>query len=257
MARVEGKVAIVTGAGAGIGRACCHRLAEEGARLVVTDIEEQRGNETVARISESGGEALFLEQDVTDESRWQEVVGVAGETYGGVDVLVNNAGLYLIKALTETTVEEWNNLMAVNVTGVFLGMKHAAPAMVERGGGSIINMSSVAGLMGVAGHALYGASKGAVRIMTKDVAMEYASSQVRVNSVHPGYINTGMAEYGASAAGTDLEGLGRLYPLGRIGDPQDVADMVVYLASDESKYVTGAEFVVDGGGSAGVVVRSD
>jgi NAD(P)-dependent dehydrogenase (short-subunit alcohol dehydrogenase family) len=128
--------------------------------------------------------------------------------------------------------------------------------MAERGGGSIVNMSSVASLMGAAGHALYGASKGAVRIMTKDVAMEYGASQVRVNSVHPGYIDTGMAEYGASAAGTNIEGLGQLYPLGRIGEPEDVANTVLYLASDESRYVMGAEFVVDGGGSAGVVVRT-
>ena len=256
MGRVEGKTAVVTGGGSGIGRACCLRLAEEGARVLVTDISEERGQQTVGLIGEAGGEALFVGHDVARENGWEAAVGRAREAYGGVDVLVNNAGLYLIKPLAETTLEEWNNLMAVNVTGVFLGMKHAAPAMAERGGGSVVNMSSVAGLMGVAGHVLYGASKGAVRIMTKDAAMELAASGVRVNSVHPGYINTGMAEYGAAAAGTDVEGLGQLYPLGRIGEPSDVADMVLYLASDESKYVTGAEFVVDGGGSAGIVVRS-
>lgn len=255
MARAQGKVAIVTGAGSGIGRACCLGLAEEGAKVVVTDISEERGRETVAQIEAGGGEGLFLRHDVTREDQWESVVARAKETYGGLDVLVNNAGIYLIKALNETTLEEWNDLMAVNVTGVFLGMKHAAPVMAEGGGGSIVNMSSVAGLMGVSGHALYGASKGAVRIMTKDVAMEYAASQVRVNSVHPGYINTGMAEYGATTAGTDIEGLGRLYPLGRIGEPDDVANMVLYLASDEARYLTGGEFVVDGGGSAGIVVR--
>jgi NAD(P)-dependent dehydrogenase (short-subunit alcohol dehydrogenase family) len=254
MARVEGKVAIVTGGGSGIGRACCTRLAEEGARVVVTDISEKRAQQTVEQIEEGGGEGLFLRHDVTQEDEWESVVGRTREEYGGLDILVNNAGLYLIKPLAETTLEEWNNLMAVNVTGVFLGMKHSAPAMGERGGGSIINMSSVAGLLGVAGHALYGASKGAVRIMTKDVAMEYASAQVRVNSVHPGYINTGMAEYGAAAAGTDIEGLGQLYPLGKVGEPVDVANMVLFLASDEANYLTGAEFPVDGGGSAGVVV---
>jgi NAD(P)-dependent dehydrogenase (short-subunit alcohol dehydrogenase family) len=255
MARVEGKVALVTGGGSGIGRACCLRLAEEGARVAVTDISEERGQETVGQIEDAGGEGLFLRHDVAQEDQWVLAVGRARETYGGVDVLVNNAGLYLIKPLAETTVEEWDDLMAVNVWGVFLGMKHTAPLMSERGG-SIINLSSVAGLMGVAGHALYGASKGAVRIMTKDVAMEYASSQVRVNSVHPGYINTGMAEYGASVAGTDIEGLGQLYPLRRIGEPNDVANTVLFLASDEAKYLTGAEFVVDGGGSAGIVVPS-
>jgi NAD(P)-dependent dehydrogenase (short-subunit alcohol dehydrogenase family) len=256
MARAQGKVAMVTGGGAGIGRACCLRLAEEGARVVVTDISAERGDETVGQIEDKGGDGLFLRHDVTLEDQWESVVGRAREAYGGVDVLVNNAGLYLIKPLTETTVEEWNNLMAVNVTGVFLGMKHAAPSMAERGGGSIVNMSSVAGLMGVAGHVLYGASKGAVRIMTKDAAMELGASQVRVNSVHPGYINTGMAAYGAAAAGTDIEGLGQLYPLGRIGEPDDVANTVLFLASDEAKYLTGGEFVVDGGGSAGVVVRT-
>lgn len=256
MARVEGKVAVVTGGGAGIGRACSLRLAEEGARVVVTDISEERGQETVEQIEVAGGEGLFVRHDVTREDGWESVVRRAGEAYGGVDVLVNNAGLYLIKPMAETTLEELNNLMAVNVTGVFLGMKHAAPSMIGRGGGSVVNMSSVAGLIGVAGHVLYGAAKGAVRILTKDAAMELAASQVRVNSVHPGYINTGMAEYGAAAAGTDVEGLGQLYPLGRIGEPNDVADMVLYLASEESKYVTGAELVVDGGGSAGIVVRS-
>jgi NAD(P)-dependent dehydrogenase (short-subunit alcohol dehydrogenase family) len=164
--------------------------------------------------------------------------------------------LCIIKPLAETTLEEWNNLMAVNVTGVFLGMKHAASSMAERGGGSIVNMSSVAGLMGVAGHMLYGASKGAVRIMMKDAAMELGDSQVKINSVHPGYINTGMAAYRAAAAGTDIEGLGQLYPLRRIGEPDDVANTVLFLASDEAKYLTGGEFVVDGGGSAGVVVRT-
>ncbi|QIN84554.1 glucose 1-dehydrogenase [Rubrobacter tropicus] len=253
--RIEGKVAVVTGGGAGIGRASCLRLAEEGARVVVTDISEERGRETVREIEGKGGEALFLRHDVAREDQWRSVVAEAGGRYGGVDVLLNNAGLYLIMPLADITVEDWNNLMAVNVTGVFLGMKHCAPVMAERGGGSIINLSSVAGLMGVAGHALYGASKGAVRIMTKDVAMEYARAQVRVNSVHPGYIHTGMAEYGAETAGTTIEELGRqMYPLGRIGEPEDVANTVLFLASDESKYTTGAEFVVDGGGSAGVVV---
>ncbi|MGF1473742.1 MAG: SDR family NAD(P)-dependent oxidoreductase [Rubrobacteraceae bacterium] len=255
MARVEGKVALVTGGGSGIGRACCVRLGEEGARVVVTDVDSDRGNETLAEIERSGGEGLFLEHDVTDEGQWESVVSQAGASYGGVDVLLNNAGIYLIKPLAETTLDEWNNLMAINVTGVFLGMKHVATGMAERGGGSIINLSSVAGLIGVPGHALYGASKGAVRIMTKDVAMEYAPYQVRVNSLHPGYINTGMAEYGAEVAGTTVEDLGReLYPLGRVGEPEDVANTVLFLASDESKYTTGAEFVIDGGGSAGIVV---
>lgn len=252
MSRVEGKVALVTGGGSGIGKASSLRLAEEGARVVVTDISEERGNGTVEEIKGNGGEGLFLLHDVTKESQWESVVKETREALGGLDILLNNAGIYLIKPLAETTVEEWDNLMAVNVTGVFLGMKHVAPAMAEAGGGSIINLSSVTGLTGVAGRTLYGASKGAVRVMTKDVAMEYARARVRVNSVHPGYVNTGMAEYGASMDGTTVEELGaRLSPMGRIGEPEDVANMVLFLASDESKYVTGAEFVVDGGMTAG------
>lgn len=255
MARVEGKTAIVTGGGSGIGRSSCLRLAGEGANVVVTDIDEERGEETAGLISQDGGEATFLRHDVTSEDDWESVVREAEDRYGRVDVLLNNAGLYLIKPLAETTLEEWNNLMAINVTGVFLGMKHTAPLMAERESGSIINLSSVAGLMGVPGHALYGASKGAVRIMTKDVAMEYAASQVRVNSIHPGYINTGMAEYGAEASGTTVEQLGQdMYPMGRIGEPEDVANVVLFLASDESRYMTGAELVIDGGGTAGVMV---
>lgn len=223
--------------------------------MVVTDIGEERGEETTELIKQGGGEAIFIRHDVTSEDDWEAVVREAEDRYGGVGVLLNNAGLYLIKPLADTTLEEWNNIMAVNVTGVFLGMKHTAPLMAERESGSIINLSSVAGLTGVAGHALYGASKGAVRIMTKDVAMEYAASQVRVNSIHPGYINTGMAAYGAEAAGTTVEQLGQdMYPLGRIGEPEDVANVVVFLASEESRYMTGAELVVDGGGTAGVMV---
>lgn len=255
MARVEGKTAIVTGGGSGIGRTFCLRLAGEGANVVVTDIDEERGKETAGLVEQGGGEATFLRHDVTSEDEWEAVVREVEDRYGRVDVLLNNAGLYLIKPLAETTLEEWNNLMAINVTGVFLGMKHTAPLMAERESDSIINLSSVAGLMGVPGHALYGASKGAVRIMTKDVAMEYAASQVRVNSIHPGYINTGMAEYGAEASGTTVEQLGQdMYPMGRIGEPEDVANVVLFLASDESRYMTGAELVIDGGGTAGVMV---
>ena len=178
----------------------------------------------------------------------------AKERFGGIDVLVNNAGIYFIAPVAETTVEQWNRLFSINVTGVFLGSKHVVPHLVERGGGSIINLSSVAGLLGVAGHACYGASKGAVRILTKDLAAELGEHNIRVNSIHPTYVKTAMADYGAATAGRTLEELGsEMSVLGRLAEPEDVANVIVFLAADESCYLTGAEFVVDGGGGASIV----
>ncbi|KPV44009.1 SDR family NAD(P)-dependent oxidoreductase [Alicyclobacillus ferrooxydans] len=247
MGRLQDKVAIITGAGTGIGKQTALLFAAEGASVVVTDIHEESGSQTANEIVENGGDALFFKHDVRSESDWQQVVQTTVEKYQKIDVLFNNAGIYLIKPLTETTVEEWERLMGINVTGVFLGMKHVLPVMAKQRAGSVINASSVAGLIGAAGHALYGASKGAVRIMTKDVAAEYAPYQIRVNSIHPGYIRTGMAEYGAQMAQVTMEQLGQGYPLGRLGDPMDVAKLVLFLASDDSSYITATEFVIDGG----------
>lgn len=250
MERVDGKIAVVTGGGLGIGRATAVMLAEEGAQVAVTDINEEAGRETVAQITEAGHEAAFFEHDVASEDDWERVVADVQDTFGGPDVLVNNAGIYQIEPIEEIAVEDWRELMDVNVTGVFLGMKHCTPLMREQGQGSVINLSSVAGLVGLAGHTCYGASKGAVRTMTKDAAMELAEAGVRVNSIHPAYIDTQMADYGAEAQGASKEELDAMHPIGHMGEPDDVAYAVVYLASEESKFVTGTELVLDGGFTA-------
>ncbi|OJU84087.1 MAG: short-chain dehydrogenase [Solirubrobacterales bacterium 70-9] len=249
--RVEGKVALVTGGGSGIGRAISIALAAEGATVVTTDIDGTAATATAALIEASGGTATAIAQDVTSEPGWEDAVETALSAHGKLDVLVNNAGIYIISALSETTLDDWNRLMAVNVTGVFLGMKHGSAPMVAAGGGSIINMSSIAARMGAPDHTLYGASKGAVCVMTKDVALELAAAKVRVNSIHPSFVNTAMARYGAAAAGASVEELGAVYPLGRIGEPEDVAAAALFLASDESSYITGSELIVDGGVDAG------
>jgi len=254
MGGVEGKVTVITGAGAGIGRATAALFARNGAKVVVTDIKEVEGRETADKIEASGGQALFLAHDVASEEQWQQVLAAAKDHFGGIDVLVNNAGIYVISPLAETTLAQWNKLFSVNVTGVFLGAKHAVPYLAERGGGSIINLSSVAGLLGAAGHTCYGASKGAVRIMTKDMAAELGAQNIRVNSIHPTYVKTAMADYGAAMAGKTLDELGRdMSVLGRLAEPEDVANVVVFLAADESCYLTGVELVVDGGGGASIL----
>jgi len=249
MDRVDGKTAIVTGGAHGIGRAISRMLADEGARVAVTDVDDA-GTKTVDLITEAGGDAIFLEHDVTSEADWKRVVRTVTDTFGVPDVLVNNAGIYHIEPVAETSVEDWTALMDVNVTGVFLGLKHCTPPMAEQGRGSVVNLSSVAGLVGVPNHTCYGASKGAVRIMTKDAAMELAESGVRVNSVHPAYIDTQMADYGAEAQDATKEELDAMHPIGHMGEPEDVAYGVLYLASEESTFMTGSELVLDGGFTA-------
>ncbi|MFO8099796.1 MAG: glucose 1-dehydrogenase [Salinibacter sp.] len=250
MGRVSGKTALITGAALGIGRAAARMLAAEGAQVAITDINEEAGQEAADALSAEGLEVAFFEHDVASEADWARVVDAVQATFGPPDVLVNNAGIYQIEPLDEMSLEDWHRLMDVNVTGVFLGMKHCTPLMREQGRGSVVNLSSVAGLVGLSGHACYGASKGAVRIMTKDAAMELAEDGVRVNSVHPAYIDTQMSDYGADVQGATKEELDAMHPIGHMGEPEDVAYAVTYLASEESKFMTGSELVLDGGFTA-------
>jgi NAD(P)-dependent dehydrogenase (short-subunit alcohol dehydrogenase family) len=245
--RVHDKVAIVTGGAKGIGRATAELLAHEGARVLIADIDEVRGRAAARKI---GRRAEFIRHDVRVEDDWRSLVQNATKRFRRIDVLVNNAGIYLIKPLSKTSVDDLEAIFATNVRGVFLGMKHVAPMMARRKKGSIINISSMDGNVGSEGHSAYGGSKGAVRTMTKDAAVEYAKQGVRVNSIHPAYIRTAMARYGARIEGQTLKQLGKQFPIGHIGEPIDVAYGVLFLASDEARYVTGAELAIDGGAMA-------
>jgi NAD(P)-dependent dehydrogenase (short-subunit alcohol dehydrogenase family) len=225
-------------------------FAQEGARIILGDILDAEGRQVVAEIKAAGGEALFVRLDVTRETDWHNAVDTAVNTYGALHILVNNAGIGGGGRVEETTLAEWEKVMAVNSTGVFLGTKTAIPAMRRAGGGSIINISSQLGLVGVDNSSpQYQASKGAVRLLTKATAIQYAGEGIRVNSVHPGPIATPMTE--ARRADPEVYRLtvSRI-PLGRYGQPEDVAYGVLYLASDESAYVTGSELVIDGGWTA-------
>jgi NAD(P)-dependent dehydrogenase (short-subunit alcohol dehydrogenase family) len=248
--RVAGKVALVTGGASGIGRGCAERLAEEGAKVVVTDIQDPLGEELARKI---GSAASYLHHDVTDEDAWVAVVGEVKARHGRLDILVNNAGIGLAGSVLDMTLADWRRQTAVNLDGVFLGTKHAIPLMREGGGGSIVNISSVAGLKGSPTLAGYCATKGGVRLFTKAVAMECAMAKdgIRVNSVHPGIIETPIwltvAPTGTNAP-PDLDALSEMaVPLGVKGLPADIANGVLWLCSDEARYVTGMEMVIDGG----------
>lgn len=255
--RVAGKVALVTGGASGIGRSCAEKLSAEGGFVVVTDIQDALGAEVVAGIKQAGGKAEYVHQDVVDEQTWIDVVAGIKSRHGRLDILVNNAGIGIGGPITEMTLEAWRRQTAINLDGVFLGVKHCLPLMREAGhGGSIVNISSVAGLKGSPGLAGYCATKGGVRLFTKAVAMECANAKdgVRVNSVHPGIIETPIwttvqdaLSPGANAP-PDLDAMSALaVPLGVKGVPEDIANGVLWLCSDESRYVTGAELVIDGG----------
>jgi NAD(P)-dependent dehydrogenase (short-subunit alcohol dehydrogenase family) len=248
--RLAGKVALISGGARGMGAAEARLFASEGAKVVIGDILEVPGRAVEAEIQAAGGEAVFVPLDVTREADWQRAVRTAVDRFGALNVLVNNAGVSGHGRVESVTLEEWNRVMDINSTGVFLGTKTAIPAMRQAGGGSIINISSQLGLVGVDNSSpQYQASKGAVRLLTKATAIQYADEGIRVNSVHPGPIETPMTE----ARRTDPElvaiTLARI-PLGRYGQPEDVAYGVLYLASDESSFMTGSELVIDGGWTA-------
>lgn len=244
---LSGKSALVTGAAQGLGEAGARALAGRGASVLATDINVERGEALVASLLAEGVEAAFIRHDVSDEDQWTSVVDQAIERFGKVDILLNNAGLIEFAPIDEMPVEQFDRIMRVNVRGVFLGCKHILPAMERAGGGSIINMSSIAGMIAnTVGSAAYATSKGAVRLLTKAVALDYVGRSIRVNSVHPGGILTPAAEPFLADPQLAPIAIGRT-PMKRIGLPHEVGAVIAFLASDESSYMTGTEIVVDGG----------
>ena len=244
--RLEGKVAIISGGARGMGAVEAKLFSREGAKVVIGDVLEDEGRRTEAEINESGGECIFVRLDVTNEANWVDVVAAAVGKFGKLDILVNNAGIARISNVEDTTVEEWDLVMGVNAKGVFLGTKAAIPEMRGSGGGSIVNISSIAGLVGGRTSA-YTASKGAVRLLTKSTAIQYAGDGIRCNSVHPGVIESPMtAPIMLDTEESRAQAAAR-HPLGRIGQPEDIAYGVLFLASDESSFMTGSELVIDGG----------
>jgi NAD(P)-dependent dehydrogenase (short-subunit alcohol dehydrogenase family) len=245
--RLAGKVAIVTGSANGMGEVEAHLFAKEGARVIVADMSVDGGQKVADAIAAAGGEARFAQIDVTSEDDWQETVKTAVSVYGKLDILVNNAGISGTYQSDTLSTEAWDRVMAINAKGVFLGMKYAIPEMQRNGGGAIVNISSISGFVGQDGiHMAYNASKGAVRIMTKSAAVQYAKDGIRVNSVHPGI----MPAMTTSVLTADPEVRAKMLaqvPMGREGRREEVGYAVLFLASDEASYITGTELVVDGG----------
>ena len=250
MGRLEGKVAIISGGARGQGATEAKMFTQEGARVIFGDVRDDEGKKVEAEIRELGGDATYVHLDVTKEADWQAAVQSGIDRFGRLDVLVNNAGILIRRTIEETTLEEWNRVLAVNLTGAFLGTKHAIPAMRQTGGGSIVNISSTAGLVASPqGSAAYTATKGAVRLFTKATAIQHAKDGIRANSVHPGPIETDMIRDTLTDPAMWQRRMQRL-PMGRAGKPEEIAYGVIYLASDESSFVTGSELVIDGGTTA-------
>lgn len=258
MGRLSGKVTFITGAARGLGAETARLFAAEGAKVAIGDIDGPGAEALAADLSDAGHSAIGFAQDVVDEAAWPAAMERIAATLGPLDVLVNNAGILMVKAIADTSLEDFRRVQTINVDGVFLGIKAAFAAMGARGG-SIVNLSSIAGLMGSPGHIAYNASKGAVRLMTKSAAMEAAALGVpiRVNSIHPGIIATDMTRthYGVGSDNAATDQILNLIPSGRFGAAKDIASAALYLASDESDYVNGSELVIDGGWMAGRTAR--
>jgi len=251
--RLEGKVALVTGGASGIGEATAKLFAGEGASVAIADLQVERGERVANEIRTAGGAAAFVRGDVASDADARRMVAFAVERFAGLDVLVNNAGVESPKAVLDTSEAEWDHVMAVNAKGVFLCTKYALPEMRKAGGGSIINISSIFGLVGSPAFAAYHASKGAVRLLTKSTALAHAAEGIRCNSIHPGVIQTPMIEEVIAASPDPAAARAEwtaLEPVGRFGRPEDVAYGALYLACQESSFVTGAELVIDGGFTA-------
>ena len=242
--RLAGKVALVSGGASGIGAAHLRVFTAEGAKVVAGDVQEEQGRAAVDAVNKSGGEAVFVRLDVTKEADWANAVKEATSRFGKLTTLINNAGVYWPSGVEAETTEGWNKMIAVNQTGVWLGMKTALPMMRQAGGGAIVNISSLYGLIGSPGSIAYHATKGAVRLMAKSAALEYVKQGIRVNSIHPGMIQTPIL---GNLTPEDAEAIRAATPMGRMGRPEEIAYGSLYLCSDEAAFVTGAELVIDGG----------
>ncbi|MFD0694418.1 SDR family NAD(P)-dependent oxidoreductase [Paenibacillus sp. GCM10027628] len=247
MGRLSGKVAIITGAALGMGAAEAKLFAEEGAKVVGTDIKDDVLQEVIAEINASGGEAIGFKHNVASEEEWKQIIQETVNAFGKVDILVNNAGISSTKTIANIEMSEWNRVMDINLSGCVLGMKYAIPEMQKAGEGSVVNISSIGGIVGMAGSSPYTAAKGALRALSKSAAVEYAKQNIRVNSVHPGIIVTPMTEPSMKDAMPYYQTFTQLPYFGK---PEDVAYGVLFLASDESRFMTGSELVIDGGWTA-------
>ena len=247
--RLDGKVALVTGGAHGMGAEECRLFAREGAKVAIGDIREEDGRRVEAEIAEAGGDAMFVNLNVADENSWTAAVAQIADRYGKLDVLVNNAGISGSGETDFRSTDAWDRLLDINARGVFLGIKHAVPEMQKAGGGSIVNISSISGIVGQETvHPGYNASKGAVRLLTKATAVQHAKENIRINSVHPGMMPPMLTSFQRGDA--RRERLMNDVPMGREGQPIEVANAVLFLASDEASYITGTELVVDGGFTA-------